>query len=107
MIRKKKTSQSSTSSNAPSTERHPQVIYRPDLPTIWADGLRFTSRKTTGVEAVVYSFLQQVEGDDRGPVGMIEVQRITTSADQGRKLIDIMCRMLNHYPEKPAESAPT
>ena len=79
------------------------LALRHEMPTVWADGVQFAVRKTAGAEVVLMTFVQSLPFSNEG-INMLEASRVITTVSYAKKWLDSMCKRLDYYPERPAES---
>lgn len=93
-----------TSSPALPTALQLQLVVRPELPTLWADHVRFVVFRSSATKEEAHctiSFFHRVDIEATG----FETARIQTSPELARRIIDIMAKNLNYYPTKPEPEA--
>lgn len=91
--------QPTSTSSEPTQQVH--LAGRPDLTTLWADHARFSLSKSrfTGAEiSACLSFFHRLEGTEP-PIGF-ESARVMMSPELANRLVEIMCKALNHFPTK-------
>jgi hypothetical protein len=74
---------------------------RPDLPAQWVDVFRMGL--VTEMAVTMFSFFHTIPGIHE----KIEVVRLVTPIEHAKRMVDVMCRLLNHFPIKEeAEAKP-
>lgn len=73
------------------------VTTNPHIQSAWVDSMNLFLRSDAPV--AMLRFLAIVP-----PNTMMEVARIHTTTDHLKKIIDVLCKNLDHYPTKPRQS---
>lgn len=72
-------------------ETAPQIIARPDIPTLFIDKFLLTKRPDSNI---LFNGIQAVPGFE------VEQLRLIISNDHARRLIEKLAQLINFYPEK-------
>ena len=81
-----------------------RIGLRPELVINWFDVMRMTRRSNADGGIVIFSFAHVMPEPTKEIAGA-EIARLATSPTHTKEMIDVMCKSMDYYPDKPTDGA--